>query len=130
MRFYIASRTAKIKEVKEIYNQIREKGYEISYDWTKIPNIGRPFDQIPEITKGHVKKIIKGIRDSDVFIMISDKEGTDMYGELASAISFNSMNKKPKVFVLGSNLSPSVFPFHPSVKIKRSIEEILEEFSL
>jgi len=130
MRFYVAARTAQIQKVRQIYDKIKKRGHHILYDWTQITNIERPFDKNPEITKKYVGEIVSNIRNSDVFIMLTDKEGTDMYGELTTAIAFNLENLKPEVFVLGDELSHSIFPFHPIVNIRKSIEEILDEFEV
>ena len=130
MKFYIAARTALREEVIEIYEKIKERGHEISYDWMEVwekLGLRRPYEKQSKIAKLHVEKVIAAIKTSDVFIMISDKEGTDMYGELASAISFNFMNQKPKIFILGEYSSNSIFPFHPSINRRKTIEGVLEE---
>ena len=125
MKFYVSARTAKANEVKEMYKKIRERGNFISFDWTEAKDLRRSFNQNPEIARKYAGKIIRAIKNSDIFVMISDKEDTDIYGELASAISFNIDYKKPEIFVLGDNISQSIFPHHSSVIYRDNIEEVL-----
>lgn len=110
--------------MKEIYRKLREKGHEISYDWTKL-NIQRPFSLSDQ---KYSQKIIRAIEDSDVFILISDSGGTDMYGELVAAIKSNELNGMSQPYVIGDYLNNSIFFFHPVVKRRVTIEEVLADF--
>jgi len=128
MKFYFSSRSKMREEVVNMQRIISERGHFLSYDWAKeVKNLKRPYSEIPKIVQARVCEMMDGIRNSDVFVMISDEEGIDMYGELASAISFNYIYKRPEVYVLGNGSSPSIFPFHPFVKSRTTIQEILDE---
>ena len=130
MRFYITARTAKSEEVKKMYLLLKERGHTISLDWTQIFErkiIERPYSKNPETTGKYAGKVIRAIKNSDIFVMISDEEGRDMYGELASALSFNLIYRKPEIFVLGDKSSSSIFPFHSSIAHRNTLEEVLNE---
>ena len=131
LRFYIAARLSSRQEVQEIYHKIREREHIISLDWIQIKDLDKPYNKNSTLAGRYAGKIIRAIKDSDIFIMLNDEKGTgtDMYGEIASAISFNLIYKKPEIFVMdmNKNISPSIFPFHPAVIHKKAIEEILNE---
>src|SRR3989344_7711923 len=125
MKFYIASRYNKKGQVEEIQEILKQKGHEISFDWTRIETF-RPYNQNKDKVKEISNKNIEGVKNSDVFILITDAGGTDMYVELGIAL-YNLLEKgKPKIYVLGDYLDKSSFYFHPLVKVINNINEIQE----
>src|SRR3989304_2558444 len=105
LRFYIAARLSSRQEVQEIYHKIREREHIISLDWIQIKDLDKPYNKNSTLAGRYAGKIIRAIKDSDIFIMLNDEKGTgtDMYGEIASAISFNLIYKKPEIFVMDMN---------------------------
>ncbi|MEX2017450.1 MAG: hypothetical protein WD876_03175 [Candidatus Pacearchaeota archaeon] len=101
---------------------LEKKGYSIFYDWTNENPI-KPYDKNPELTEKIAKRSLRASENCNLFILISDKEGTDMYGELCSAIT----SKKPEIYVIGNFLGRSKFFFHSSVKRRKTIEEVIKE---
>lgn len=67
-------------------------------------------------------KIEKEIKSCDVFILISDKAGTDMFVESGLAIAF-----KKRIYVVGRWNKRSLMHFHPQIKHVDSLEELLEK---
>lgn len=125
MRFYVASRFRLKEEIREIYEKIRKRGHEVVYDWTG-ENLIRPYGEHEEESKEIAIKSIEASESCDVFILISDSEGTDMYGELGAAI----VSKKPKIYVIGDFLDKSKLFFHPRVKRMKNLENVLEDLGL
>ncbi len=127
MRFYVAAKWLLKDEVREIYRKIQEKGHEITEDWTKHPFI-KPYDVNQELSEELSVKDMDGVRNSDVFVLLTDKDGVNMYVEFGMAIISHLHKKKPKrIYVIGNNLGRSMFFFHPSVRRRKTIEEVLEE---
>jgi hypothetical protein len=50
-----------------------------------------------------------------------------MYVELGAALALNAVNGSPKIYLLGSMNNASIFYFHPSIILGRSIQEVIEE---
>ena len=125
MDFYIAARFRLKDEVREIHKRLREKGHGVVYDWTEEELI-RPYEKNPEMVRETAEKSIHASESCDVFVLISDSAGTDMYGELCSAIT----SKKPKIYVIGDFLDRSKFFFHPRVKRMKSIDDIFQDLEL
>ncbi len=69
-----------------------------------------------------------GVRNCDVFILITDKgKGSKCYVELGAAILLNLLQEKPKIYIVGEQNSESIFYFHPCVNRRENIEEVLAE---
>jgi len=124
MKFYIGARTTHREKVKEIHNLLKEKGHEITVDWTNDPSL-KPYEENLEASKKLAENHINGIMSSDVTIIISDKEGTGIYVELGTAIAQNLIKGKPHIYVIGKDISGSNFYLHPTIKHKENIQEIL-----
>lgn len=123
---YVAARFALKEEVRQIYSKLEELGYNISEDWTKHKSI-KPYDSHPDLSEEYAIADINGARKSDLFIIISDENGTGMHTELGSAIDHNLEFEKPLIYVIGKHLSRSPFFFHPSIHRRETIEEVIEE---
>lgn len=68
------------------------------------------------------------MRECDVFILLSDgPAGTGRYVELGAAIQSQPESQKPLIYVVGERNMDSIFYFHPTVKRRGTIEEVLEE---
>lgn len=126
MKIYIATRFQKKKIVRKWLRRFKELGYEPVADWTNHKSI-KPYKENFELSEQYSIEAIRGVKDSDVFILISDEAGTGMYIELGRAISSYLERGKPKIYVVGKYNSRSMFFFHPSVNRRRTIQEVFEE---
>lgn len=126
MKFYIAARVSKKSVVRNIHEVLVNKRHETLSTWIDEGQI-KPYNIHSSRAKRRAIQCIDAIKKSDVFILISDKTGAGMYTELGMAIVFNHLNKKPKIFVVGSHIDRSMFFFHPSVKRKKNLNEVLKD---
>jgi hypothetical protein len=126
MKFYVAARFGKKEEVKRIYEMLMGLGQEIVYDWTEEDPV-KPYGENEELANEISVRMINASESCDVFVLISDEAGTDMYGELGSAIT----SEKPgRIYVIGDFLDRSKLFFHPNVKRMKTIEDVLEDLEL
>ena len=129
MKFYIAAFVGERDRVQEIQQRLRDRGHEITVDWTSSPGVpeterGQFSERVPEIAI----RDLNGIRACDAFILLADPEdGRAKYVELGAAIQSHLEKGKPKIYILGEKTSQSVFFFHPAVKRVRTLDEILKE---
>jgi len=126
MKIYIASRFHKKEEVKKLYKLFRDKGHKISSDWTLHKRI-KPYKENQEMASKYAIEDVEGVKDSDIFIMISDNTGTGLYTELGVAIASCVEFGKPKIYIIGDYKDRFMFHFHPSINLKNNIEEVLKE---
>jgi len=127
-KVYVAARFHLKERVRSLYEKLKRKGYEISFDWTLHKWI-IPYEKNVELARQYSEENIEGVANSDIFILLTDEErgGTGMYVELGVAILSYKLFGKPKIYVVGEDNSYALFYFHPSVIRKNSIEEVLEE---
>ena len=123
---YVASRFALKNEIRKIYSELKKLGYQIHGDWTEHQPI-KPYEKYPELSRDCSIEDLDFARKSDLFILISDEEGTGMHTELGAAIDHYLEFKKPIIYVIGKHLSASMFFFHPVVRRRETIEQVVEE---
>lgn len=120
IRFYIASRFNRRKEVRRLYSELRARGHAVAADWTSHEPI-KPYARHPKLARRYATDDTNGAAECDVFILLTDKAGTGMYVELGVALASNLIRSRPRISVVGSHLSRSMFYYHPSVKRRRTI---------
>lgn len=125
MEFYVAGRFSRKEEVREVYKLLKEKGHKITADWTLHRSI-QPYEQNQETASEFAVEDLEGVLKADVFMLLADAEkSTGVYVELGAAITSFVVTGKPIVYVVDE--SPSLFVYHPAVRRKRSVEEVLNE---
>lgn len=122
---YIASRTSQKETVRGYHRKFINLGFEIAEDWTRHKNV-KPYSNNVRLSKKYALADIKAITKCDIFILITDKQGTGMYTELGVAIATAIITKKPKIYVLGKH-SNLMFYYHPAVRRVDTIDEIIKE---
>ena len=122
MEWYFSSRTIHRESIKKIGEILKKHGHEVSFEWTDFDKL-ESFDKTYELSE----KIRNGIINSEIFVMISDKEGTDMYVELGIAIGNYMKMGNPKIYVVGPYNKRSVMHNHPSIKHFKTLENVFHE---
>ena len=137
MKFYISAKWHLRDKVKEINAYLRERGHQITADWTQRA-YSRDYDGQNEAQSAEFsEEEISAILSSDVFIHLSDLGGKGKYVDLGIALAGNKLQQgKPIIYVIGENASESQFYFNRSVRRKvtndliGSLDEILQEAKL
>lgn len=110
MKFYFASRI-KNKEKLLKFSEVLEKNkHKVVSSWMNTGSL-KPYEDREKDCKVMAKKIETEIKKCDIFVLISDKAGTDMFVELGIAISL-----KKKIYIVGKWNKRSLMHFHPSIK--------------
>ncbi len=127
MKIYVAVRFHEREKVKEIYKLLQEKGHELSADWTWHIN-SKPYSDNPKRSQGYSIEDMDGVKNCDVFILLTNElTGAGTSAELGGAIMSRLLAGKPKVYVVGKHIGNNMFYFHPSVNIRKTVQEVLEE---
>ena len=133
MKIYVAGRFTEkeMAKVREVMRKLREMGHEITVDWTKhIPIHKDGYSKHLQLAEQYAIEDIKGVIESDVFILLTtDDIGTGMHVELGAAIASFKLRRKPTIYVVGKHIDKCLFYYHPSVKRRNTIEEVLQEIS-
>jgi nucleoside 2-deoxyribosyltransferase len=121
MKFYVAGRFHHQDKVKQVMSEIRDEGHNITEDWTEHRSIS-PYSENPEISLEYASADIEGVKNADVFVLLANKDGRGAHTELGVALA-NGI----KTFVIGDLREDCMFYFHPDVKRRKGIAEVLEE---
>ncbi len=85
MKFYIASSLKNYEQVRDLSGQLKNAGWEHTYDWT----MHCPVKEIDlEMLKSFGEKEYEGIRQSDVVIILTP-QGRGTHTEFGMAIALN-----------------------------------------
>jgi hypothetical protein len=128
MKIYIASRFDKKDAIQNLQKVLSDNGHTISADWTRHKRI-KPYEENRDLAKEFSMEYMEGVKNSDIFILITDDAGKGMYTELGAAIMLNTLFGKPEIYVIGEHISNTIFFFHPAVKRLGSVQEIVAELS-
>ncbi len=123
MKWYIASRQKEKANVKKLIKLLRRYNHQVDYDWTLFGDL-KPYNKNEEKYSETTQKISSAILDSEVFVLLSDSGGTDMFIELGMAIANNIKNKTPRIYIIGEHNKRSLMHFHPCIKRLDSIDDI------
>ena len=125
MKIYLASKFGKKEEVRSIYENLKEKGHSVSYDWTTHDNI-RPYVENQDQAAVYSENELIGIVECDVFIHLSDP-GNTLPMEFGAALILAKKVGSPIVYAVGPNNNKSPWYFNSLVRRREAVSEVLDE---
>lgn len=123
MKFYFASRYRHKEKLLKISKFLEAKKHKVVSSWLYIQSL-KPYEENQKQSRKMAAKIEKEIKNCDVFILISDKAGTDMFVESGIAIAL-----KKKIFVVGKWNKRSLMHFHPRIIHVDSLESLILNYT-
>lgn len=128
MNIFIASSIKNKGEVNTIYQKLIDAGHKIVVDWTKDEPVERDDKNFFTEKSRRAVRDLDGVLNCEVFIILSEPiDGRAKYSEFGIALASHINNGRPEIFVVGEDTTRSLFFFHPAVKHKKSIEEVISE---
>lgn len=132
MKFFISGQIDDADNIKTILAKVKKAGHTITHDWTATDTfLGSAQDKLSNLGESQVraKNDIDGVINCDVYVLSSDNQnvGKGMYVELGAAIALSETTGTPKIYVIGELNHLSLFYLHPSVTLKKNIQEVLED---
>lgn len=126
MKWYIAARLSERDAVRQTLDILRKRGEEVAYDWTNISGV-KPYSE--NITKCEriSGDILKALEETEIFILLSDESGTDMFIELGIALERKRRGERIRIYTVGDYNTSSLMLLNESIKRVNSLEEILRE---
>lgn len=102
MKIYIAAAFPEKETVKELQILCKKRGHTLSGDWTKHKLV-KPYEENKTLSKKYAKEDLNNVRNCDIFILLSNKEGsTGAHVELGAALALSMEKGTPKVYVIES----------------------------
>ena len=127
MKIYYAARFSQKELVITGHREITKRGHTLAADWTTHQNI-KPYVENQTAAAEYAREDLQGVIDCDVFILHTDREiGCGSSGEFGGALILNQTKGSPLVYVIGEHITDEMFYFHPAVKRREALAEVLDE---
>lgn len=130
MKAFVSGQINDKEQIREIYSELRNIGFDITHDWTRTDKID---DKLADPTESgrRAAKDITGVVDCDTYILMTDNEkvGKGMYVELGAALALREKTGKPDVYIVGPLNHLSIFYLHPAIQYFNDIGKLIEHFN-
>ncbi|HOI18356.1 MAG TPA: hypothetical protein PLX15_00640 [Candidatus Woesearchaeota archaeon] len=128
LKVYVAGKFEKKLIVLNLYERLKSMGHEISYDWTNHIEI-KPYSENVRLATTYSDSELEGISNSDVFIYLSDNEGTTLKMEVGAAIMAKMITGSPKqIYIVGEyNDKSPWFMNEKFVKRLDNIDDVIKD---
>jgi hypothetical protein len=126
MKWYFASRTQHKEFVDRLVNFLKSQNHSVVYEWSKLNSL-KPYDENSDRSSSIAKEISVALKDVDIFVLISDEAGTDMFIELGIAIGRWLDDRKTRIYAVGKFNDRSLMHFHPAIK---RVDKLSDVFSM
>ena len=121
MKWYFASRVRHQENLKKVAEFLKLQNQEFLSDWVFAESLKPYHDNISEVSK-LANTVVSAILESDIFVLISDPEGTDMFVELGIALASNA-----RIYIVGEHGKRSLMQLHPAIIHIEKLEDIFEK---
>lgn len=123
MKYYVAGRVKKGPgEIRAIIDDLRQQGHEVTFDWTEEPSY-KPYSQNENEARLAADRMLEGVRQCDVFILLWDDS---LYGaliELGAALAYSRSYKRKQVYILGDKQRESIFETLTNVTVVQNFKD-------
>lgn len=126
-KFYVASRVRDRDRASKLAAQLERRGMISVSRWLRRASLRKPISEDSKNARSIAIEAAESISEADVFILLSDAEGTGMYVELGIALA-ESLRRPLCIYTIGEFGANSVFTYHPNIQACSSEEELLSLF--
>lgn len=127
MKWYFASRTRHRDSLIELAKVLEASGEKVVSEWVHVYDLF-PYIENQERAKETAKKVVRAINNADIFVLISDKEGTDMFVELGLALArYEQSPDLIRIYIVGEYSKRSLMQLHPAIVHLPSVSVVLEK---
>lgn len=125
MKWYFASRVKHKQALVSLSEFLKSKGEIVLSEWVYKDSL-KPYEENINAVQELSKEVVQSILQTDIFVLISDKEGTDMFVELGVALA-SQITSSCKIYIIGQYSKRSLMQLHPNVRHVHSIKDLLIE---
>ncbi|HEY9481203.1 MAG TPA: hypothetical protein VIR98_03185 [Candidatus Paceibacterota bacterium] len=125
MKWYFASRVRHQSKIIEISRFLVDLGETVVSDWVHKGSL-KPYSENLSEVQIFSEEVVRSLLSADIFVLISDPEGTDMFVELGVCLAHNSLTQKPRIYIVGEHSKRSIMQLHPSVIHAKDIIEVFK----
>jgi hypothetical protein len=123
MKWYFASRMKHKSKITDISKFLKDRGETVISEWIYKDSL-KPYKENISKIQPFSEEVVSSLLDTDIFVLISDPEGTDMFIELGICLAKKILSKNIKIYIVGEYSKRSLMQLHPSIIHARNIEEV------
>ncbi len=112
-------------ELVRISDFLRSQGETIVSNWI-YKDVQIPFSSNLTASQRFSTEITNDLLAADVFVVINDKGGTDLFTEYGFCLSRKLRGENIKLYVVGKIADASLLQLHPSVVHVEQLHEVFE----
>lgn len=99
-------------------------------DWIHIYDL-IPYSENLERSKETAEKVVHAVNSADIFVLISDKEGTYVFVELGVALAkYEQAPNTIRIYIVGEHSKRSLMQLHPAIVHLSIMNEVMEKEGL
>ena len=126
MKFYVTGRSSEYDLVRDTFSKLKEKGHEVTFEWTELPMV-KPYKDHPGESAKFAEQGIAGVLMADIYIIFSHQDGNGVYTELGAALASKIMQGSPIIYAIGKHQDAAMFNFHPAINWYPDLDSVLQE---
>jgi hypothetical protein len=138
LKAYVAGRISRQEDIRDILARLRGVGIEITRDWTWTTTITNEQDAEVFRKKSYATldpkyheeadRDLKAVLDADIFIVLTDENGSSMYVETGAAFAGKNIRNTPQLlYAIGPHFDRMVFYQHNDIIRVTAVDEILAD---
>lgn len=124
MKWYFAARVRHKEKLVEVFDCLKNKGEEVVSDWVYQKSL-KPYSENLEEVQKLATNITEAIKETDIFVLISDLEGTDMFVELGICLARDA--GRVKIYIIGEHSKRSLMQLHLAITHVADLKELFEK---
>jgi hypothetical protein len=124
MKWYFASRVRHKEKLQEIARFLEGVGEEVVSDWIYADSL-KPYEENLSKVQPFAEGVTKALLATDIFVLISDQEGTDMFIELGVGLAKKVLSDNIKIYIMGEHSRRSLMQLHPAIIHAKDLQAVL-----
>ncbi len=126
MKWYFASRVRHQNKIIEITEFLKHKGQDVLSNWVYESALKPYHENIDKVQK-LATEVTASLLATDIFVLVSDPEGTDMFIELGVCLAKSTTSPRDiKIYIIGEYSKRSLMQLHPSITHLKTLREVFE----
>jgi hypothetical protein len=122
MNRYFASRIKHKELWCQLSDQLNDQWHHVVSSWIRQWSL-KPYHEHLEQCAQIASQALQEIQKADIFVLMSDEGGTDMFVELGIALASPWLQQ---IYIVGEHNQRSLMHFHPNIQRVSSLQEIFK----
>lgn len=125
MKWYFASRVKHQQKILEVSRFLETIGETVVSDWIYKGSLKPYIDHLSEV-RDFSEEVLRSILATDIFVLVSDPDGTDMFVELGICLANKTLTSKVRIYIVGEHSKRSIMQLHPSITHVKDLKEVFD----